>query len=339
MKETPVSIDLKVAYENYLKFRDELIKKIEISRNLGRSEYWRQEVEQFEYIFDATPTLVKNLRHHCFLLTGIRPYEYLDHHKNAKTYRALKDRLHALRVLDLALPVMSERDELGGFGFNYGHGKYNVDTLKFHEMHLALKKSGALDFENCLTFTGNVIEIGAGWGGFAETFLRRFPNAKYLIVDLPEALIFSGTLLTSWFPEKNTLLFDRNLSLDELKSANILLIANSDIEWLPNEFKFDLLVNSVSFQEMTSKQVKDYIDFGLTRDCKKFYSFNKDRSNYNDEIESVRKVLAEKLNIREIDLLKIEYTTAAKGIKRFKAGKLENSNSYRHVFGSPKPGY
>ena len=330
-------INLEVVFHQYLKFRDELTKKIETSRDLGRSEYWRQEVEQFEYIFDATPTLVKNLRQHCYLLTGIRPYDYLDHHKNAEPYKHLKDRLTALRALDLSLPVLSEREELGGFGFNYGYEKFNVDTLKFHEMHIALKKSGALNFEDRLTFTGNVLEVGAGWGGFAETFLRRFPNAKYSIVDLPEALIFSGTLLTAWFPEKKVLLYDRKLGLDEIESADIVLIANSDIQFLPIEFRFELLVNSVSFQEMTTKQVRDYIDFGLTRGCKKYYSFNRDRSKYNEQIISVREVLAEKLKIREIDVLNSEYTAATKGMKLITKSKLVSPNRYRHIFGSPKP--
>lgn len=333
-----MSINLEYVYQKYLKFRDELAEKIQISRDLGRSEYWRQEVEQFEYIFDATPTLVKNLRQHCYLLTGIRPYEYLDHHKNTKAYSALKDRLIALRTLDLALPVLAEREELGGFGFNYGQGKYNLDTLKFHEMHMALKKSGALNFENCLSFTGNVVEVGAGWGGFAETFLRRFSNAKYLIIDLPEALIFSGTLLTAWFPEKNILLFDRKLGLDAVKSADVLLVANSDIQFLPIGFDFDLLVNSVSFQEMTTKQVEDYIDFGLTRGCKKFYSLNKDQSNYNDQITSVREVMAKKLKIDEIEILDSSYSSALKGKNKNKPGKSRDLNPYRHVFGSPKPG-
>jgi putative sugar O-methyltransferase len=329
-----MSRDLEEVHQNYLKFRNVLADKISDSQEIGRSEYWRQESEQFEYLFDASPSLLRNLRQHCVLITGIRSYEYFDHHKTSASFANLEKRLQELRALDPNLQVLSERLELGGFGFEYDGQKFNIDTLKFHEMHLALKKFGVLDFELPEQFRGRVVEIGGGWGGFAETFLRRFPNAKYTIVDLPEVLIFSSTFLSTWYPDKKLHIFGNESSEDDLYDADILLISNSDAALLPKSIQFELLINSVSFQEMTSKQVREYISFGMERSCRSFYSLNRDRSNYNTEISSVREIMSEHLRIKEVEILETDYAGALKTKKKLnKLKESADSNRYRHVLG------
>jgi putative sugar O-methyltransferase len=329
-----MSFDLEETTKNYLKFRNILAKKVADSQEIGRSEYWRQESEQFEYLFDASPSLLRNLRQHCVLITGIRSYEYFDHHKISASFTNLEKRLQELRALDPNLPVLSERLELGGFGFEYDGQKFNIDTLKFHEMHLALKKLGVLDFKQSEQFRGRVVEIGGGWGGFAETFLRRFPNAKYTIVDLPEVLIFSSTFLSTWYPDKKLHIFGTESTEEDLCDADILLISNSDATSLPKSIQFELMINSVSFQEMTSKQVREYISFGMERSCRSFYSLNRDRSNYNTEISSVREIMSEHLRIKEVEILETDYAGALKTKKKLnKLKESADSNRYRHVLG------
>ena len=329
-----MSLDLEEVFQNYLEFRNVLANKISDSQKIGRSEYWRQESEQFEYMFDASRSLLRNLRQHCVLITGLRSYEYFDHHKSSASYTNLEKRLEELRALDPKLPVLSERLELGGFGFEYNGQRFNVDTLKFHEMHLALKKLEALDFEHSEQFRGRVVEIGGGWGGFAETFLRRFPCAKYTIIDLPEVLIFSSTFLSTWYPDKKLHIFGNESSEDDLCDADILLISNADAGLLPKSIQFELMINSVSFQEMTSKQVRDYISFGVERGCRSVYSLNRDRSNYNTEISSVREIMSENLRIKEVELLETDYAGALKPKKKLnKLKESADSNRYRHVLG------
>jgi hypothetical protein len=46
----------------------------------------------------------------------------------------------------------------------------------------------------------HVIEIGAGWGGFAHHLKTLFPNISYTIVALPQTLLFSATYLKTTFP-------------------------------------------------------------------------------------------------------------------------------------------
>ena len=42
----------------------------------GPSQYWAEELDQIDYLIDASPLIVRKLRHHAFHITGIRPYDY-----------------------------------------------------------------------------------------------------------------------------------------------------------------------------------------------------------------------------------------------------------------------
>ena len=40
------------------------------------SQYWREELGNFDYMLDASPLIIRKLRHHCFHITGLRVYDY-----------------------------------------------------------------------------------------------------------------------------------------------------------------------------------------------------------------------------------------------------------------------
>ena len=40
------------------------------------SDYWREELANFEYMLEASPLLISKLRHHCYHATGLKPYDY-----------------------------------------------------------------------------------------------------------------------------------------------------------------------------------------------------------------------------------------------------------------------
>ena len=102
-----------------------------------------------------------------------------------------------------ARPICSCRSgaELGGFGFEIDGRLFNIDTLKFFEVLIALEKGAVLQ-----EFRGNaerrlVWEIGAGWGGFPYQFKSLCPNVTYVISDFPELFLFSATYLMTAFPD------------------------------------------------------------------------------------------------------------------------------------------
>jgi glycosyltransferase involved in cell wall biosynthesis len=99
----------------------------------------------------------------------------------------------------------------------------------------------------------------------------------------------------------------------------------------------DLVVNMVSFQEMTDGQVRRYADIAASTGCPFIYSFNRERSAYNTELIRVSDALAECYRLTEVPVLESDYTNAMKRMP--KAGKvLERSEfNYRHLVGRLDP--
>ena len=107
------------------------------------------------------------------------------------------------------------------------------------------------------------IEIGAGSGRTAATFLSINENAKYVIADIPPAINISSRNIKNLFPEKKIKhCFDINDSkklLDELKLNDVLFIFPHQIELFPKK-TFDLAIAIDCLHEMEKKIVQKYMN-------------------------------------------------------------------------------
>ena len=67
-----------VAYQNYLRVRDAVLrmKQAGVTGTAAPSEYWNEELSNIDYMIEASPLIIRKLRHHAFQITGIRPYDY-----------------------------------------------------------------------------------------------------------------------------------------------------------------------------------------------------------------------------------------------------------------------
>ncbi len=331
-------------YKNYLRVREAVLACLDEmdQSKAAPSAYWREEVSGFDYMFDASPLIVEKLREHCYHLTGIASYAYRGHHlKAAKDFAKKLARLAAIDGSNLFVP---ESPILGGYGHDIEGGLVNVDTLKFYECMLALDKGGFLDSLKADVARKEVwLEIGAGWGGFAYTAKTRFPKITYVIVDLPQTLLFSATYLMSAFPEARIALYPE-VSLSELSRD----LGDYDFVFIPHylfpqaAFRVDLAVNTVSFQEMTSEQVAGYVAHLAAMGCPRLYSLNKDLSDYNPELSSITDLIETNYGpTRRIPMFEVPYTTVFKPKvpprKRFervfgrKPKKPPRDTDYRHL--------
>jgi putative sugar O-methyltransferase len=343
------------AYESYEFARDVVLRmKEDAAREASEigapSGYWQEELAGFEYMLDASPLIVEKLRHHCYHVTGIKVYDYRTH--KDRGHEQLAEKLDALVDAaggrDLLVP---ESRELGGFGFDIGGDLYNVDTLKFFEVLIALDKGAVLGALRESDERRVVMEIGAGWGGFAYQFKTLWPNTTYVIVDLPELFLFSVTYLKTLFPEARIAFADGSQDLDE--------------EWLEADFVFvphtrlaevtpprlDLTINMVSFQEMTTEQVEAYVRHSAEQGSSYLYSLNRERSLYNPELSGVHEIIERYFWPHPIEVLPVSYTTmidkskiakAKKKVKAVKEGVASTAKSekaamdYKHVIGWPR---
>ena len=153
------------------------------------SAYWQQEVEGFDYMFDASPLVIAKLREHEYHLTGLRSYEYRRHH--ADYARRFASKLRRLREVDPGNLFVPESEALGGFGHRVDGELVNLDTLRFYECRIALDRAGVIEQLRGQQ-RSRVVEIGAGWGGFAYQLKTLFPNISYTIVlDVPYTVLVS----------------------------------------------------------------------------------------------------------------------------------------------------
>jgi putative sugar O-methyltransferase len=296
-------------WEHYERARGAVLRMRDLADDASPSAYWDEELAGFEYLLDASPLVIERLRQHTFHVTGLRHYEYRTGSESRR--RALAAKLEALIAeaggVDLLVP---EAHALGGFGHDISGALYNLDTLKFLEALIALRRGGVLDGLRSPDDRRLVWEIGAGWGGFAYQLKCLCPDVTYVIADLPELFLFSGTYLPTvlegcrvryWAGEEPSVLFDGWQELDFIFVPAAALGAIRPP-------RLDLTLNMVSFQEMTADQVRAYVEQAWSADSAWLYSLNRERSTYNLELRSASELVASRFDIQEIPVLDVPYT-------------------------------
>ena len=324
------------AFANYLKVREFIFAMMDdwtrIDPEGGPSAYWQEEIEGFLYLFDASPLLIAKLREQCYHITGIRSYEYRTHHQH-KSHNYIS-KYKKLKRLDPAGLFVPEPSDLGGFGFEVGAGRVNIDTLKFYEVLIGMEKAGVLpDFRGPQSERRVAVEIGSGWGGFAHQFKTLCPNVTYVLVDLPPTMIFSGVYLTTLFPDAKTLFYGEQGFEEKIKH-----IKDYDFVFVPQYYfsklrgqPIDLAINMVSFQEMTTAQVDGYVSQFRAWGCPALYSLNRDRSGHNEELTTVSEILAQHYEVERIPILDLQYDQ----LKPLAVQPPPSDKDYRHLIARP----
>jgi len=320
-----VSGEARQAFGVYAEVRDAVLAVIAADRQAGSegtsapSAYWTEELGNIDYMTDATPIILAKLRHHAFHITGLRPYDY----RVAGDEKAVlfEQRLRTLAAMGGDDLVVPEHAALGGFGYRIDGKMFNLDGLKYLEVLVGMKRSGVLDAFRAVQGRRIAWEIGGGWGGFAYQFTRLFPDTTYVITDLPELFLFSATYLKTVVPGARTLIVGPSTPAETLRAwrdYDFVFVPNTRAASLP-DFAPHLLVNIASFQEMTGDQVAAYVDLAARGRCPWLYSLNRERSRYNDELQSVSALLAARYDVTDVSPLDTDYTRAMK-----KASKAKN---------------
>ncbi|HEX7072148.1 MAG TPA: putative sugar O-methyltransferase, partial [Rhodothermales bacterium] len=313
--------------------------------NVRPSDYWTEELQNIDYMFDASPLVVERLRHHCYHITGVWPYQYRTHKDRVQHRHQVK--LEAL--LDAGSPrlFVPESPSLGGFGFETEHGLVNVDTLKYFEVTLALERANALQPFAQGERRAVAWEIGSGWGGFAYVFKTLFPNTTYVMSDLPELFLYSGTYLSAVFPDATVTYWNGPGEPIDWEASDFVFVPAHALDAVQPP-SVDLALNMISFQEMSTEQVEAYVAHAHALGTPYFYSLNRERSLYNPELLGVTAIMQKRFWLHEIEVLPVAYTDMPETIptvdrkerKRRQQGERalspEDERRYRHVVGWPR---
>src|SRR3954453_20057046 len=79
------------------------------------SEYWTEELANFDYLLDASPLIIAKLRHHSYHVTGLKVYDYRTHRD--RQHERLAEKLRVLIELGGRELLVPEARLMGGFGF------------------------------------------------------------------------------------------------------------------------------------------------------------------------------------------------------------------------------
>jgi hypothetical protein len=330
------------AYLNYERARDWVLDvKAEKSggETTSASAYWNEELDVLEYMLDASPLVIERLREHTYTVTGLRAYDYRTGKDEAG--RRFANKLDVLRRMGGDELLVPEPPILGGFGHEIDGALYNIDTLKYYEVLIGMDRGGILGAFRDADGRKIVLEIGAGWGGFAYAFKTLFPDTTYVIVDLPELFLFSGTFLPTAFPDARLAFYgDEGWDPGAVASADFVFVPNTALSELQLP-QLDLAVNMVSFQEMTEAQVDEYVRRAYELESPFLYSLNRDRSLYNVELESVSAIIDRYYWAHEIPILPVNYMKMLRepkkgeGKMKLKATAPPPGNlEYRHIAGN-----
>ena len=318
-------------FENYLYVRERVLEmrtRVDAAPDYKPSAYWKEELENFEYMLDASPLIIDKLRQHTYNITGVRIHEYRSGRERQRERYA--DKLRALLAQAHGKPELfiPEAEDLGGFGFMADGHLINIDTLKFFEVFLALDKGAVLDeFRDGAGERKLVWEVGAGWGGFPYQFKTLCPNTTYLISDFPELFLFSATYLMTMFPGAKVRFWGEEPAdriFANWRDYDFIFMPNTALTDLTPD-RLDLAVNMVSFQEMTTAQVTSYVAKAHELGARFLYSLNREKSAMNNELDSVTRIISQYYWPRDVQILKVPYQKML--------DEAPSRSDYQHVVG------
>ena len=154
---------------------------------------------------------------------------------------------------------------LGESGYDVEGVIVNQDTCSYQERMNILFETELLDWLHRRAQERGVcriVEIGSGYGALAHQLAQRIPALDYLAVDLPESLAFAATYLRRAEPTRKHRVFS-------IASPEKTLRGGPAMRFVPNyafdrvtrdAFPADLVINTLSFSEMTAPQVEYYAE-------------------------------------------------------------------------------
>ncbi len=260
------------------------------------SKYWSDYCAQFEYMLDLSPRSFAKLRNHTYHLTSDNYQWY--YNPDVVVFRRNS-------CYDAVIAGLPDRYVLGepadGIGCRLDGRLVSWDIIRFQRAFSALYRQGVFREVEALGRRRHLLEIGGGYGGMAHHLVETLGNTTYVIVDLPETLVFSASYLALHNPGKKIYLYAKDTFADVIAgvdSYDFILVPNYVLKQL-SHLRFDLAINIASLQEMRRAQAEEYLDFIKER-VSVFYSDNQDHQPANAELGTLYDLLVPRFRLTEI---------------------------------------
>ena len=198
-------------------------------------------------------------------------------------------------------------EPVDGIGFSYENGRFvNIDILRYQRVVNTLYRRGILsDLSSPEPQQRNsILEIGGGYGGLAHHLSNILGNVVYVIVDLPETLLFSAAYLSLHNPDKKVYVYNKDdfsefIDAGGAGSYDFILMPNYMLESL-TPWRFKIAINMISFQEMNAQQVNEYLDFIRDNSVGQLYSWNIDSHVLDTDLPTMASLLEGRFEYEEM---------------------------------------
>ena len=290
---------IKLAVNSIIKERDELASS---QPDVMPSKYWQYFSARTKYLLDLSEESLVNIRYHTYHLTTDLYQRYA---------LGNPDTLLQTGALNWETWLgLTEPDN--GIGFTYIHDgkayKISTDLINTNRNIRRMVGYGALQFVGTQQIV-EIVEIGAGYGGLAYQLIKwlgKRVRIRYYIVDLPEILLFSAVYFKVNMPEARLYIYNPDEPMPSgFNDYDVVLIPNYKVDILKTSSNIKLIINIAAFQEMTLKQVRDYLELAkvILADDGCLYSWNMDRNPANSEPDlNVLEMLLHYFDVTHIDI-------------------------------------
>ncbi len=246
--------------------RDEIAEKDFSFAELNMpSHIWKQALEYFKYFYNnPTYDVINSFRFHTFLFPGNYIGYYIDLGILEEPPYNLKEEFDAATRELPEEYIIDFPEILGEVGYKINDHVVNKDIVANHRLLRRLYLTGVFDCFKTLKKDTTFLEIGAGYGALSLSIKTILDPKLIVIVDLPEALGFAAIYLTiTCNYSKSEYVIYNGDNLDKDKLPKIIFCPNYLLASLAKntDIKFDFVINTGSFGEMSAKQVDFYGDF------------------------------------------------------------------------------
>ncbi len=266
---------------------------------------WKSVTSVLRYIQNLSAEDFKQIRYHCDLFTGsdllkfFHPWPPID----IKTdKRALMYNLCCKGMPDSFCLSEPECEALPFTpGFRINDKIINGSIVRYQLCTTYLFLSGIAEEIINSPQKQAILEIGGGHGGLSHGLFHAFSQrTSGILLDLPEMLIFQIPFILINNPGAKYYIYDKETFTDgfiknELLTYDFIFLPHFVLSRLKALKNIAIMLNVISFQEMTGEQVDTYLEFAKQSTKYGVYSDNYDCHPHNDsDMQSVTNRLQSK---------------------------------------------
>lgn len=277
-------------------------------RSKNASQIWSEAIRMLDYVPNLSPENLLKIRYHCALFTGEDVFAYI-HRNPASPEEFAKDLGYDSLTYDIP-----EKYRIGEpvnphtafrLGIEFEGRVINRCITRFQSCITNLYLTGVLERLEQSAKRSVVLEIGSGYGGLAHalgSLLRH--KATYILLDFREILLMAGAYLITHNADASVYFYDpesapKDFFEKEMYDYDFVLLPLDFFEDLEAAAEMNLVLNLMSFQEMTASQLKVYRDFAARKLQGVLYSYNLDCHPYNEDMgrSTVTEIFEEKFRL------------------------------------------